>query len=400
MRDGWIAVEDSRIVDCGGPRAAPPAGEARGFAAAVAILPGLVNAHTHLELSWMRDRVPPAGRFDVWVRGLVRLRRESQDAGTAAAIDEAIAEARASGTALFGDISNSLATVPCFRTSGAFAHVFHELLGFNAPGPGDRVRQARAVLDALADTGGHVRASLSPHAPYSVSPGLFRAIRQDLDEHSQAVASVHLGESADEVEFLRTGGGAIRQALEELGAWNPDWRAPGVGPVEYLDRFGLVNDRLLAVHGVQLVDAELERLAAVGATVITCPRSNRWTGAGTPPISRFYAAGVRVAIGTDSLASVDDLNLFHELAAVRTIASGVPARSILESATKCGAEALGFADELGTIEPGKRAELLAVRIPDGLTDVEEYLLSGIAPADIRWLDRDVILDERSAGRRA
>jgi cytosine/adenosine deaminase-related metal-dependent hydrolase len=231
-----------------------------------------------------------------------------------------------------------------------------------------------------------------------VSPGLFRAIRQDLDEHSQAVASVHLGESADEVEFLRTGGGAIRQALDELGAWNPDWMAPGVGPVEYLDRFGLVNDRLLAVHGVQLADAELERLAAAGATLITCPRSNRWTGAGTPPISRFYAAGVRVAIGTDSLASVDDLNLFHELAAVRTIASGVPARSILESATKCGAEALGFADELGTIEPGKRAELLAVRLPDGLADVEEYLLSGIAPEDIRWLDRDVMLDERSPGR--
>ena len=148
----------------------------------------------------------------------------------------------------------------------------------------------------------------------------------------------------------------------------------------------MVDRDLLAVHGVHFDDAELSRLAAAGSTLVSCPRSNRWTGAGDPPVERFYASGVRVAVGTDSLASVEDLNLFAELAALRSLAPDVPAASLLRSATLAGAEALGFASELGSIEPGKRAELIAVRLPDNVADVEEYLVSGVVSDDISWLD--------------
>ena len=196
---------------------------------------------------------------------------------------------------------------------------------------------------------------------------------------------MHLGESAEEIEFLRNGTGEWRALLESLGVWNPSWTPPACGPVEYLDRQGLVNDRLLAVHGVRFDDDDLTRLRGAGATIVTCPRSNRWTGAGEPPVGRFYASGVRVAIGTDSLASVEDLNLFHEVAEVRRLAPSVPASRILESATRAGAQALGFADELGTIAPGKRAELITVRLPDTVADVEAYLVSGIEPGAISWL---------------
>ena len=136
---------------------------------------------------------------------------------------------------------------------------------------------------------------------------------------------------------------------------------------------------------MQLTDRELTRLAWAGATLVTCPRSNRWVGAGDPDVARFYASGVRVAIGTDSLASAEDLNLFAEMAQIRRLGPSVPARVILESATRTGADALGFGPDHGTIEPGKRAALIAVRVPDTVGDVEEYLLGGIAPADIRWL---------------
>jgi cytosine/adenosine deaminase-related metal-dependent hydrolase len=216
-----------------------------------------------------------------------------------------------------------------------------------------------------------------------VSPALMRAIAQ---VNAGRPLSVHLGESAQEIEFLRDGTGEWRALLESLGVWNPAWTPPGAGPVQYLDDLGLVDERLLAVHGVHFTDAELARLAEAGATVVTCPRSNRWTGAGEPPVDRFYGSGARVAIGTDSLASVEDLNLFAEMAAVRRLAPRVPAARILESATRAGAAALGFAAELGSIEPGKRAQLLAVRLPANCEDVEEYLVDGIEPADIRWLD--------------
>ena len=203
--------------------------------------------------------------------------------------------------------------------------------------------------------------------------------------------SIHVGESSDEIAFLRNATGAWRELLYRLGAWNDRWEPPGCGPVEYLDRLGLLSDRLLAVHGTQLTNGELSRLATADATLVTCPRSNRWTGAGTPPIERFYSSGVRVAIGTDSLASVEDLNLFREVAYVRDLAPHVPARQILASATIAGAIALGFNKEFGTIEPGKRAALIAVRVPSGVEDVEEYLVSGsIEPDAIRWPDSSTL----------
>jgi cytosine/adenosine deaminase-related metal-dependent hydrolase len=215
-----------------------------------------------------------------------------------------------------------------------------------------------------------------------VSPALLRAIA---DASKDARISIHLGESAEELDFLGSGGGAWRSLLTSLGAWTDQWRPPGTGPVDYVASHGLLNQRLLAVHCVHLTERELAMLAEAGASVVTCPRSNQWVGAGVPPVERFYRSGVRVAVGTDSLASVGDLNVFSELRLMRQIAPGIPAREILASATRHGADALGFGDTLGTIEPGKRAELITVSVPEGAGDVEEYLLSGIEPEQVRWL---------------
>jgi aminodeoxyfutalosine deaminase len=353
----------------------------------VAILPGLVNAHTHLELSWMRGQVPPCGSMPAWASSLMARRAAGQSAaGHADQVEQrvvdAIREARVSGTCLIGDVTNTLATYEPLMDSELSAAIFRELLGFSAPDPEGLVAAAWGPIADLTPIA-WLRPSLVPHAPYSVSPALMQAIARS---SAGKPLSIHLGESAQEIDFLRDGTGAWRGLLEALGVWNSSWAVPGCGPVEYLDRLGLVNRDLLAVHGVQFTDAELSRLAAAGATLVTCPRSNKWTGAGVPPIDRFYASGVRVAIGTDSLASVDDLNVFAEMAEVRRLAPAVPAARILESATLAGAEALGFGAELGSIEPGKRAQLLAVRVPADVTDVEEYLVSGIEPGDVRWLD--------------
>ena len=197
---------------------------------------------------------------------------------------------------------------------------------------------------------------------------------------------MHLSESQAEVEFIRTGGGPWRDLLEELGSWDPAWVTPGGTPVEFLEERGFLDDRLLAVHGVHTTPDDLARLAAHGVTLVACPRSNIHTGAGVPPIEAFYASGVRVAVGTDSLASAPDLNVFAEVAALRRLAPGVPAARLLDSATRQGARALGFDRDFGTIEPGKSARMIAVDIPTGVDDVEEYLVGGIQPGQVRWLD--------------
>jgi len=384
--DSWVLVDDDRIVGVGEGR--PRAGAREHDLGEVALLPGLVNAHTHLELSFLHGAVPRATEFVSWIRDLMAIRRRYPDPRSPEileAIDGAIAGAVASGTALVGDIGNTLVTFGPLAASPLSAVLFYELIRFNAVDPDGLVDEARARLSALpAST--RVRSSLAAHAPYSVAPDLFRAIRKAMDSETEAPYSVHLAESKAEVEFLRSGTGAWRDLLDELGVWNPGWEPPGVTAVQYLDDAGFLGERALAVHGVQMETADLARLAARGATLVTCPRSNVRTGAGRPPVAAFYRSGVRVAVGTDSLAGVDDLNLFSELAEMRALAPEVPARALLDSATRAGAVALGFGRELGTIEPGKRARLIAVALPPSVGDVEEYLLSGIQPEQIRWID--------------
>jgi len=354
------------------------------------ILPALVNVHTHLELSYLHERVPAGTTFSTWVRALMALRREYPDPSAPeilAAARRAIAAARTSGTGLLGDISNTLVTVPLLRDAGMAAQVFHELLGFNVADPVARVKAASAAIDASASVR-DVRLSLAAHAPYSVSPGMFRAIRAAVDERSAPVTSVHLGESAEEVEFLERGTGSFRALLQELNVWAPEWEAPGTTPVGYLSDLGFLDRSALVVHGVQFNGDDLSRLAALGATVASCPRSNVHVGVGSPPLEAFYAMDVNVAFGTDSLASVADLNLFAELREARRIASRVSGRRLIESATLIGARALGFGDDFGSIEVGKRAALIAVRVPAGVDDVEEYLVGGIEPDQVRWLDAE------------
>jgi cytosine/adenosine deaminase-related metal-dependent hydrolase len=385
IRDAVIEVEAGIIRSA---FAAPPLRRDRRVRdlGNVAILPGLINAHTHLELSWLRGRVPPANRFTDWVKTLVAIRRGTEQLATpeiTAPIQDAIREVRESGTAAVGDITNSLAAVEPMRTAGLTGVVFHELLGFKER-DGATIKASHDKRAAAALHG--IRISLAPHAPYSTSVELFRAIREAVNASDCPIMSVHLGESPEEVELLETGGGPWRGMLEAIGVWRDDWPMPGCGPVQFLERHGVIDARTLVVHGVQFDDVALERLRALGATLVTCPRSNQWVGVGYPPIERFYRSGVAVAVGTDSLASVDDLNLFSELKTMRWLAPGVAARQLLESATLVGARALGLDDELGSITPGKTAALIAVRLPDELDDVEEYLVSGISPTQVAWIN--------------
>jgi aminodeoxyfutalosine deaminase len=386
LRNTWLAVDRGRIVALGRPddRGGPDAIDL----GRTVVLPGLVNAHTHLELSYLRDAVKPATRFVDWIHQLMARRREYADPSDPtilAAAKQAIGEARAAGTALVGDISNTLVTVRLLADGGMPGVVFYELLRFNEPDPIGRVQRARQQLEALPPVE-DVRTTIAPHAPYSVAPLLFRAIRADLNRHPFERSTVHLSESAEEVQFMQTGEGPWRDLLQELGTWTDQWKPPATSPVRYLADAGFLDERILVVHGVQCTSDDLARLARLGCTLVTCPRSNRHVGVGSPPLEEFYQAGVNVAFGTDSLASVEDLNVLGELAEARRIARRVPANRLLESATRTGARALGYDGEFGSIEPGKRAALLAVSLPGGVGDVEEYLVSGVRPETIRWLD--------------
>ena len=270
---------------------------------------------------------------------------------------DAIAALHAAGTAAVGDISNTLVTVPLLNDAPLAAAVFFEVLRF-------RAREAEAALDAggaararESTPAPHVRIWPAPHAPYSVSPRLFAAhAPSGWTDDPLARTSVHLAESVQETELLQHGNGPFRDLLQDVGAWDDEWMPPGCGSVEYLERLQFLGPRTLAVHGVQMDTADLARLARRGATLVTCPRSNRHVGVGDPPIARFYESAVPVAIGTDSLASAPDLGVFaraggdaracaapcRRRGCSRARRSSVPARSAVPR-------------RLGSIEAGKDA---------------------------------------------
>jgi len=389
LLNGWVALDRGRVAAVGRAGAALPF---RGDAPLVdlgemAILPALANAHTHLELSWLHGRIPRAERFTEWLRAQLGIRRTAPPSAedVTASIRSAIAQVHATGTGFVGDVSNTLGTVDLLRGSLLKGVVFHELVRFRAADADAVLEQGLKALDGFGPSS-RVSLSLAPHAPYSVSPLLFQGIRSAVARLPMVPSTVHLAESVEEVEFLRSGDGPCRELLQDLGAWDPSWKAPNCGPVEYLARMKILGPRLLVVHGTQFTDDDLLRLKQSGAILVTCARSNQYVGAGDPPVGRFYDAGVTVAIGTDSLASNDDLNMFSELAALRRLAPEVRASSLLWSATRGGARALGFDAEAGTIEPGRGTGLIAVDLPPEVVDVEEYLVSGVPADRVHWVD--------------
>ena len=401
IEDGFVEIANGRIVSVGpwtergtmdrtlDPGPDPGPGTDLGDSV---LMPGLVNAHTHLELSWMAGRVPPKPSMDQWIRTLLDVRRVGPAGGddevSKAALD-AMVVMRESGTVLVGDISNTLITPGLIAASGLRGVVFHELTGFAADDPERIVREAGHRLEEHRTL--PLELGVVAHAPYSVSADLIGEIAR---APRTAPLAIHLGESVEEMEFIATGQGPIRRMLEHLGVWNDAWPVPACDPAEYVDRLGYLQPGTLVVHGVHFGPAAIARLKERGAVLVSCPRSNQWVGSGAPPLAAYYRAGVPVAFGTDSLASAPTLNVFDELAEARRIAPDVPASLLVDSATRRGAVALGLGAEYGTIEPGKRAALIAVRLRGaerdrrfGETSVEEYLVSGNvrAPQDVRLI---------------
>jgi 5-methylthioadenosine/S-adenosylhomocysteine deaminase len=372
IREGAVAVEDGRIVAVGS-RAEVLAtvgadAPVRDLGDAV-VLPGLINAHTHLELSWMGSDPLPAGDYTDWIGAFLDKRRGVDHETAVAATEKALAEIASRGTVAVADVSNEFWTAPLLARSGLHAIVFHELYGMQADEAETNLEQAAGKLAELAaDTdliaaGGRVQIALTPHAPHTTSAPLLRALTGRAAASDEPL-TIHVAESADEVELLRSGKGRLADLFRKLGFLDEAWEAPGSTPVRYLHGLGVLSQRTLAVHCVHLDQQDQSLLQAGRVTVVACPRSNEWLGVGTARIPKLLSAGVPVALGTDSLASAPDLDLFAEMAVLAGRQQGLAPAAVLRMATLNGARALGLDDRLGTIEPGKLASLFVVPLPD------------------------------------
>jgi aminodeoxyfutalosine deaminase len=332
-----------------------------------AVVPGFVNAHTHLDLTGARGLVPPSADFVGWLRQVIAFRAGRSTEDVEQDIRAGIRDCARYGTTLVGDIAYEGLSTDALLAAPLRSVVFRELIGLTAEGVARAYEGFRWWRDAFPESD-TCKPGVSPHAPYSVAESLY--LRTAI---SGLPVATHLAETLEEAELLERHTGSFAAFLQDLGIWQPNELAPGSKRIlEFVES----SRRGLIVHANYLSpDVAIGR-----ASVVYCPRTHAAFGHPPHPFREFLARGVRVALGTDSLASNRDLDLFAEARFVHARYPDMPGETLLRMATLNGAEALGFADVSGSLAVGKSADLAVVELPrHDVTDPHELLFASDSP---------------------
>ncbi len=390
VRDAAVVLTpEGEILDVGAaaellPRhAGAPVERVRGV-----VVPGLVNAHTHVELSALRGQVPGGAGFVPWVERLIGARVEAAPEEDHAAIDRAVVELVDAGTVAVGEVTNSLAAAGALARAGLVGSIFHEVFGVAREGVMRRMSALLADVDekigrwSSPGTSGLAYA-LAVHTLYTTHVDAVRAIVEHARAHGRRT-SVHLAEHAAERRALEHGDGPIPAWLAariRVPVEDQSW--PRIGPVALAGQLGVLAPHVLLVHVADARPEELDTIAASGAQVVLCPRSNLFIDARLPPLLAVRAAGIAPALGTDSLASNASLDVLAEARALADRFPDVPPSELLAMATWNGARALGVAGK-GRIAHGASPGLFAIDGDLGALAPSAFVLRHVK-SKRRWL---------------
>jgi cytosine/adenosine deaminase-related metal-dependent hydrolase len=368
IAEGAVLVGDDGRIAAVAPAAAlePQEGWRVEELGEAALLPGLVNVHAHPELAMFRGALEDLC-FRDWILRLVGVKRAALgEADYAAAARWTLVEALRSGITTLAATESSGASAAALREAGLRGVVYQEVFGPDPNAAQDAMATLRGAVACLREHESDlVRVGISPHAPYTVSDRLFTAVAEFAREDGLPLA-VHAAESAIEHRLVMHGDGDFAPGLRARGIATPP---RGRSTIELLDRLGVLATRPLLIHCVRVDGDDLARIAGAGAAVAHCPVANARLGHGVAPYAAMVAAGVGVGLGTDSVASNNRLDLLEEarIASVlhRAAAAGCdllgPAE-LLRLCTLDGARALGLDGRIGSLEPGKDADLCAVSL--------------------------------------
>lgn len=386
--DGAVVVDErGEVHDVG------PAGEVlpRHAGASVervrgVVVPGLVNAHTHLELSAMRGRVPGGAGFVSWVEHMIGMRAELAPEEDADAIERAVEELESACTVAVGEVTNTLAAVGPLARRGMVGCVFHEAFGVERE---PLLRRIEAMPRTVEERVGSWPSrdlvyAPAPHTLYTTHPEGVRQLLR-LARERGARTTLHLAEHAAERRFLENGDGPVADWYASRLKLRRDLlECPARSPIALADDLGALGPNVLLVHLTDARSEELEVVARRGAPVVFCPRSNLHIETKLPPLLAARAAGLQPALGTDSLASNASLDVLAEARALADRFPMVPAEELLRMTTWAGARALGRAD-VGRIAPGARPGLFAIDGEPG-ADACAFVLRHVR-APRRWIAR-------------
>jgi cytosine/adenosine deaminase-related metal-dependent hydrolase len=386
--DGAIIIDNGRILEVGRFRDLSSSATHAEDLGEVLMLPGLINAHCHLDYTDMAGMIPPPKDFTDWINAIIGIKADWSYSDYARSWVRGAVQLLHHGITTVGDIEAVPELLPeVWNTTPLRIHSFIELLSVRGRrSPEQLIREALDCLEPARDHPGRLEGGLSPHALYSTGPELL---------HQAAATSlrlsIHIAESAAEDAMFRQADGPMYRWLADNGR-NMDDCGRG-SPVSRLSRLGLLSDRLLAIHCNHLDDDDVRSLADHGVHVVHCPRSHDYFGQAPFRLGSIRKAGINLSLATDSLASVrsgghprPELSLFEELRAAMNDHSGLDPATALEMVTCNPARALGRGGELGQLSPGARADLVTVA---GRT--VEHVVEAIAPKAVmiggRWEKR-------------
>jgi 5-methylthioadenosine/S-adenosylhomocysteine deaminase len=411
--NGAIAIEKDRIVAIGTRteiQSRYPHAVVRDFGEAV-LLPGLVNVHTHLELTALRGRLENLP-FQKWIGNLVRYKREQMTEGdllTSARVG--CLEAVQSGITTIADTSESHVTLQALIESGLRGVIYQECFGPQPEQVADSLSDLKRKLavhhEKLAATDAatqsRIRLGISPHAPYSVSAQLYASVAEYSMREKYDLA-LHTAESADEASLLRDGTGKFADFLRSRGI---AVSAPRCSTIQYLEKLGVLKTAPLLIHCVTVDDEDIALMAANKVRIAHCPKSNAKLGHGLAPLLKFNRAGITTGLGTDSVGSNNTCDLMEEARfavlmqqAAHQDCSLLPADEILRMMTIEGARALHLESEIGSLETGKQADVIAINLSGAhLTphdNIEAALLFSSSARDVKMtMIAGRLLDSRS-----
>ncbi len=358
---GAVVWQEGRIVAVGPAEVAAQV-QCEDLGQAV-VVPGFINAHSHLELTCWHGQVPYEGSFADWIYRLHRLIR-GERTDWASSTRRGLQYAAEAGTAAAADIVQFVETLPEQASAPIKTVACVELFGlahFQVPQVRERLEQA------WEQQGKEVTLAVSPHAPYSAGPEVYGEAAAFARER-EALIATHLHECPEEFEFLATGRGPLENLFFHDTPERQHWSPPGCTPIQFLSRLGVLGPDLIAAHVNYISDEDLTTFADSGAQVVYCPRSHAFFQHPPHPLERLLEAGVNVALGTDSLASNDSLEMLAELKLVRRRFPALGASQIWELGTVNGARALRLENDYGTLAPGRRAVLAAISVPEEPTE--------------------------------
>ncbi|MFH1563343.1 MAG: amidohydrolase family protein [Nitrospirota bacterium] len=368
IRNGIIYIKDGVIIQCDEISKISCRDKSVVELKNVCLLPGFVNAHTHLELTNLKDKIPYKDSFIQWIRDIVEVKKTWNKKDYIDSLKLSIKQLIASGTTTVADITTTGLSPQVLSDSNLRCRIYKEITGFKS----ELISQIMAGLNEYLSKShptNLIDFGLAPHAPYSVNPQLFIKIDK-LAKTYNLPMSIHIAEAKEELELLMKGEGECVSLLKELGVWEDNWIQrirwipPKLTPVKYLDSLGILNSNLIGVHLNYITNEEIEILKEKRVGVVHCPKSHKFFQREDFPIQKLIDKGILVALGTDSLASNDSLSMLEEMKEIKR-RYNLSGEGILKLATINGAKALDLDDRIGSLQPGKKADIIGIKLPDG-----------------------------------